>query len=141
MMQVFAETTGQTISEEDIQDILVLGHSAGHQVTAHHCHHRRLPNLHLHLVVLLLGHVPASFSTAPSPLTSHHSAGHQGLSAKAVADAIMLDTQTRHEQARAERETFSGGEAPFASLGGVKPASIELELPPKQPRAQMSQDV
>jgi hypothetical protein len=95
MMQVFAETTGQTISEEDIQDILVLGHSAG----------------------------------------------HQGLSAKAVADAIMLDTQTRHEQARAKRETFSGGEAPFASLGGVKPASIELEMPPKQPRAQMSQDV
>ena len=95
MMQVFAETTGQTISEEDIQDILVLGHSAG----------------------------------------------HQGLSAKAVADAIMLDTQTRHEQARAKRETFSGGEAPFASLGGVKPASIELEMPPKQPRPQMSQDV
>ena len=50
MMQVFAETTGQTISEEDIQDILVLGHSAGHQVTAHHCHHRRLPHLHLHLL-------------------------------------------------------------------------------------------
>ena len=67
--------------------------------------------------------------------------GHQGLSAKAVADAIMLDTQTRHEQARAKRETFSGGEAPFASLGGVKPASIELEMPPKQPRPQMSQDV
>ena len=121
MMQVFAETTGQTISEEDIQDILVLGHSAGHQVTAHHWHHRRLPHLHLHLIRLLLG--------------------HQGLSAKAVADAIMLDTQTRHEQARAKRETFSGGEAPFANLGGVKPASIELEMPPKQPRAQMSQDV
>ena len=41
MMQVFAETTGQTISEEDIQDILVLGHSAGHQARA-----RQLPLLH-----------------------------------------------------------------------------------------------
>ncbi len=53
----------------------------------------------------------------------------------------MLDTQTRHEQARAKRETFSGGEAPFANLGGVKPASIELEMPPKQPRPQMSDNV
>ena len=53
----------------------------------------------------------------------------------------MLDTQTRHEKARAKRETFSGGEAPFSNVGGVKPTSIELEMPPKQPRAQMSQDV
>ena len=80
-----------TISDEDIQDVLLLGHSAG----------------------------------------------HVGLSAKAVADAIMMDHTTRHDQAERKRLTFSGGEAPFANLGDrAEPGEIELEMPPaKKPEA------